>query len=106
MGHHQPVLSELPFGQAILELEILQGAAQLDKAPRRYRHDELQPAGSLLGDAFDLGHIVQTERPTIRHQNHPLRVEALEHLVQHRLQGLGLSHIARMHGMHQRQALG
>lgn len=50
--------------------------------------------------------VVEAQQATIGHQDDVLNGEPLQDRGQHGLQRLGLGHVARMHGMHQRQALG
>jgi len=107
MGDDQAVTGKVILGQPLLvEDHLPEGLDQIAVAARRNGQDELQRAPALFGQRCQGIDVVQAQEPAISHKDHALDREALQNGGQHGLQGLRLGHVARMHGMHERQALG
>jgi hypothetical protein len=107
MGDDQAITGEAILGQPVLvEDHVLEGLDEIAVAARRNGEDELQRSPALLGQGCEGADIVEAQQPAVGHQDHALYGEALQNGGQHGLQGLGLGHVARMHGMHERQPLG
>lgn len=107
--YHQAMVGEVALGDTCgvcVEAHAVERATQFVIAPRRHGQNELQFTLRLTRDLAELCHVVQTEQPAISHHDHALHGKPFEHRFEHRLERLGLRHIARMHGMHQRQPIG
>ena len=107
IGHDEPMAGEAALDHAALvEVERPEGLDQLFVAACRDGEDELQRAPALFGQRCQCIDVVEAQQATVSYQDHALDGEALQDSGQHGQQGLGLGHVARMHSMHQRQALG
>ncbi|OIQ72076.1 hypothetical protein GALL_463030 [mine drainage metagenome] len=107
MRHDQAVagkdcLSEPGLGES----EVPEGLSQFAVAPGRHGEDELKLASALIGKRGEFAYILKAQQAAIGHQDDPLHREALQHHLQHRLQRLGLGHVARVNGVHQREPFG
>ena len=107
VGDHQALVGKSPLGQAVGELQRLHRAAKFRIPSRRHGKNEFNaPLTIALGQLGQLADVVHAEQAPIGHQDHPLDAKALEHPLEHRLQRARLGHVTRVHGVHERQAVG
>ena len=107
MGNDQAMTGKAILGQPVLvKGHVPEGLDQITVTACRDREDKLQSSPTLLGQRCQGVNVVEAQQASVSHQDDALDREALQDGGQHGPQGLGLGHVARMHGMHEGQSLG
>ncbi len=107
MVNDQAMTRKTVFGQpGLVEGHMPEGLDQITVTACGDGQDELQRAPTLLGQRCQGVDVVEAQKPAIGHEDDALDRDALQDCGEHRLQRPGFGHVARMHGMHERQAFG